>query len=130
MVCGSNSQWKDVIGMIAAERRTKRHRDMSDRRALQSEAAMAEQAAKDIRGLAQLRDELGGSSNETRKLVAPEIRKYISLARTMGCGFICADNAVGSDASSLVVSQDAITEICVENTGTSARMAPLYTGAL
>ena len=29
-----------------AERRTKRHRDMSDRRALQSEAAMAEQAAK------------------------------------------------------------------------------------
>ena len=31
-----------------AERRTKRHRDMSDRRALQSEAAMAELAAKDL----------------------------------------------------------------------------------
>ena len=91
------------------------------------------QAAKDARGLVLLRGESEAGSDETRRLIAPEIRKYVSLARTMRRGFIRDEDAVGSapwGTRSLAVSQGAITGICMEYTGASSRMAPPYTHAL
>ena len=74
------------------------------------------------RELAVLGEDQGADSDETRNLVAPEIFKYFSLTRTLGCEFICDEVAAGpvpQGPSSLRVAQGAIAETASEGGHTS-----------
>ena len=98
-----------------------------------SDQKQATKALKDIQKIAQLYDELEADTETSAKVIAPELYKYFTLAKSMGCDFInktSSFNAPNQDVPSVKATRTAIEEMTKESEQPSSHMAFLYTHAL
>ena len=98
-----------------------------------SDQKQATKALKDIQKLGQLYDDLEADAEASAKVIAPELHKYFTLAKTMGCDFInktSGATAPAPDAPSVKTTRAAIEEMTKESQQPSSPMAFLYTHTL
>ena len=93
----------------------------------------ATKALKDIQKIGQLYEDLEADAETSGKVIAPELYKYFTLAKLMGCDFINKPTGVTAptpDAPSVKTTRKAIEEMTKESQQSSSPMAFLYTHTL
>ena len=98
-----------------------------------SDQKQATKALKDIQKLGQLYDDLEADAETSAKVIAPELQKYFTLAKTMGCDFVNKTSGVTApapDAPSVKTTRAAIEAMTKESQQPSSPMAFLYTHTL